>query len=250
MNRLEEINIRTVVKKLGLFKSVTLLLLSISILLYCGFRFGNFYHNFQAKKIEQQTERLNSLYKTLAEQTSRINMLGVELTVESLANENSNYFIKNLEQEYFDLKTELAFYEKIMAPENEADGIILDSFYITATESTNRFRFNSVIIQQQKNKRYAKGYVDLVIEGSLDNQPKKLVLSDISSLTKKDLSFSFKFFQRVEGEFTLPIGFKAEKILIRVVLPKGKWQKFNQLNKNYLWTEFLNTEPKYLSPNN
>lgn len=243
MNWLAKINLRIVLERLGPFKSSILLLLIISTSLYCGYRFGNFYHFFQKHTIEQQSQRLEGLYEKLSQQNSRINTINVELSVERLANEKAQAFIADIEQSHVELKKELAFYEKIMAPENEVDGIVLDSFTVSKTKSTNRFRYNAVVIQQQKSKRYAKGYVDMVIEGSLDNKPKKLLLSDISLSTQKDRSFSFKYFQRVENEFTLPENFKPEKVLVRVVLPKGKWQKFNQLNKNYRWSEIFDTKP-------
>ena len=211
----------------------------ISTTLYSGYRLGNFYHNFQTQKIQKQEQQLNRLYEKLSVQKSQLNMLEVELNIEQLANDNAKNFIKELEQNTVDLKTELAFFEKIMAPENEIDGIVLDDFKVRFTNSERRFLFESIVIQQQKSKRYAKGYIELEIVGSLNSESQKLPLSDISTLQQKDLSFSFKFFQHIEGYFTLPEGFIPEKVLVSVVLPKGRWQKFKQLNKSFLWSEVV-----------
>lgn len=237
MNWLTKINLRIAIAKLGLFQSALILALIISTTLYSGYRLGNFYHSYQAQKIQKQSQQLDQLYKKISEQHNAIDMLEVEFNVEYLASEHSKSFIKKLEQSNIELKTQLAFFEKIMAPENEINGIVLDDFKIIPTSSKQRFRFESMVIQQQKNKRYAKGYIDLVIEGSLNNKSTKLALSDISSFTEKELSFSFRYFQQITGEFIFPENFIPEQILVRVVLPKGKWQKFNQLNKNYTWSE-------------
>ncbi len=237
MNWLTKIKLRVVIEKLGLFKSALLLILIISTTFYCGYRLGNFYHSYQINKIQKQSHQLERLYTKLSIQHTDINMLAIELDVEKLANENSQAFIKELEQANVELKTQLAFFEKIMAPEKEVNGIVLEDFQIIPTSSQQRFRFKSLVIQQQQNKRYAKGYIDLVVEGSLGNQSTKLELSEISSFTQKDLSFSFRYFQQIDGEFTLPEGFIPERVLVRVVLPKGKWQKFNQLNQNYTWSD-------------
>ena len=90
-------------------------------------------------------------------------------------------------------------------------------------------------MQQQLKKRYAKGYVDIIVEGSLDNKPRQLLLSDISTVTRKNMSFSFQYFQVISGDFTLPNNFVAEKIQVSAILTKSKWQKYQRLNETLPW---------------
>ena len=235
MNWLAKINLNIVVERLGPFKSALLLIFVIATSIFCGYRLGNFFHSYQTQTIAQQKLRLNDLYQQLAEHVSRINTLEVELAVERLANDKSRKSLKNIEQKHFEVKKQLAFYEKVMAPEKQADGVVLDDFIISPTESVGHFRFQVVLVQQQKQKRYAKGVVDFVIEGSQNNQPATIKLSQISKQTSDDLSFNFQYFQIVEGEFSLPDNFKPEQVLLSVTLPKGRWQKYSQLNETYKW---------------
>jgi hypothetical protein len=129
----------------------------------------------------------------------------------------------------------LAFYEKVMAPEKEVDGLVIDGIKISESKSPNYYHFQVVLVQQQRKRGYVKGYVDLEIIGSLDNQPSQLTLSDISTISKTDVSFSFKYFQVIEGTFTLPENFIPEKMQVSAVLTKTKWQKYQKLNKSLPW---------------
>jgi hypothetical protein len=239
MNWLAKINLNTVVVRLGTFRSALLLILIIGICIYSGYRIGNFYHGYQVKTLEQQKTRLNKMYEKNVQQNRRINTLEVELEVERMANQRSQELLKNMESEHYQVKRELAFYEKVMAPEKTADGLVVDRISIYPTGSPYHFRFQIVLLQQQVRKRFVKGYVDLVLFGSLDNKPSQLKLSHISTLTKKDLSFSFQYFQILEGELTLPDDFSPEKVELSTILPKNRWQKHQQLDESFMWGELL-----------
>lgn len=239
MNWLAKINLSTVVTRLGAFRSAILLLAVIAIAVFCGYRIGNFYHGYQVQTLAQQKERLDGLYQKLVEKSQRINTLEVELEVERMANMRSQKDLKAIEQEHFQVKKELAFYEKVMAPEKQANGLVIDGVKLTKTESPHHYRFQVVLVQQLLRKRYAKGFVELSLTGSLNGKPTKLPLSEVSSLTKKDLSFSFQYFQIVSGELTLPENFIAEKIDVAAILPKGKWQTYNRIDQSYSWQKIL-----------
>jgi hypothetical protein len=236
MNWLAKINLTVVTERLGPFKSALFLLILIVLCLFIGYRFGNFYHNFQSTTLDQQKKRLEQLYQQQANQVERIHTLEVEVAVEQLASQNAQAMLKKISSEHYQVKKDLAFYEKVMAPEKDVDGLVIDNIKITATRSPNHYNFQIILVQQQLRRRYAKGHVDLVLAGSLANKPSQLKLSDISSITKKELSFSFKYFQVIEGSFTLPEKFVPEKMHLSAILTKNKWQKYQKLNKTMPWS--------------
>lgn len=235
MNWLAKINLTVVTERFGPLKSAMFLVALVVLCLFIGYRIGNFYHNFQANTLAQQKIRLDELYQTQSRQVERIHSLEVELAVEQLASQNAQATLKNMSEEHYQVKKQLAFYEKVMAPEKEADGLVIDNVKIVSSQSANYYRFQVVLVQQQLKKSYVKGYVDLEIIGSLDNKPSQLSLADISTTTKETLSFSFKYFQVIEGSFTLPENFTPEKIQISAILTKTKWQKYHKLNKTVPW---------------
>ncbi len=239
MNWLAKINLSTVVIRLGAFRSAILLLAIIVVTLFCGYRIGNFYHGYQEQTLAQQQSRLDFVYQQLAEKTQRINTLEVELEVERMANQRSQQTLKSIEQEHYQVKKELAFYEKVMAPEKQANGLVIDAVNLTKSESADHYRFQVVLVQQLLRKRYAKGYIELSIAGSLNNKPASFTLSELSTLTKKELSFSFQYFQIISGELKLPKNFIPETINVAAILPKSKWQKYNRIDESYPWLKSL-----------
>jgi len=235
MSWLAKINLNTVVTRLGSFKSAIIVVLLISLCLFCGYRIGNFFHGYQQQTLQQQKVRLDNLYAKEVEQAKRINTLEVELEVERIANQKSQRLLKEMELQHYQVKKDLAFYEKVMAPEKQADGVVIENIIITPTASANHYRFQVALVQQKIKKRYAKGHIEIQFLGSLENIPSKLALSNVSKVTQKDLMFNFQYFQIIEGEFTLPENFMPEKLELAVVLPKGKWQDYHRIDENYAW---------------
>jgi len=235
MNWLAKINLRVVVERLGPFKSAVFLAAIIVICLFTGYRIGNYYHSFQVNTLAQQKQRLNDLYNQQAKQVARIHTLEVELAVEQLANQHTQATLKQRADEHYQVKKQLAFYEKIMAPEKEINGLVIDNVRINATSSSGYYDFQVTLVQQLLKKRYVKGYIDIEIIGSLNNKPSSIKLKDISTLVRKDLTFSFKYFQVIDGGFTLPANFIPEKIQLSAILTKHKWQKYQKLNKTLPW---------------
>jgi len=236
MNWLAKINLKMVAQRLGSYKSAMLLLSLIVLCLFVGYRVGNYYQHFQINTLKQQKKQLDALYLKQASQTGKINTLKIELKFEQLANKNAQITLKNKEEQHYQLKKQLAFYEKIMAPEKEINGVVIDNVKISARLSSSHYSFQVTLVQQLLKKRYAKGYIELDVVGSLNNKSSRIKLNDISTLIKKNLSFSFKYFQIIEGDFILPEGFVPETLQLSVVLTKNRWQKYQRLTKNIPWT--------------
>ncbi|WP_286234665.1 DUF6776 family protein [Thalassotalea sediminis] len=241
MSWLAKLNLNSIVERLGTFRSSLLLIALIVTCFFCGYRIGNFFHGFQQTTLHQMQQRLDHLYQQQEEHIRRINTLEVELEVERLANQKSQNLLTEIEQQHFKVKTELAFYEKVMAPEKQADGLVIDKLTLSSTASPRHYRFQVVLVQQKVRKRFAKGHIKLVLHGSLKDKPVKLELSKISEITKKQLGFSFQYFQIIEGELTLPEHFSPDQIELSAVMPKSKWQAYQRIDQSYSWADVVQT---------
>ncbi len=235
MKWLAIINLRVVVERLGAFKSALFLLIIISLCLFVGYRIGNYYHHFQEKNLEQQQTRLAQLYHQQELNTAQIHSLEVELTVEQLANKQVEKLLKEALEKEFELKKQLAFYEKIMAPEKDVEGLLIDNVQISSGKKPNQFTFQVTLVQQRLKRRYSKGYIDLSLSGSEQGQPKNFNLSQVSTLNKKSLAFSFQYFQIIEGDFTLPKNFIPDSYIVSATLTKSRWQKYAKIEEQYSW---------------
>ena len=231
-------------QRFGPLRSALFLIAIISLCLFCGYRLGNFYHNYHVQTLAQQDQRLQNLYQQQAQQQKHINTLEVELEVERIANQQAQQSLKSMAADHYQVKKKLAFYEKVMAPEKRADGLVIDSFSLWASKSDNHYFYRVVLVQQQLKKSSAKGYVNFTISGSLNNKPSELSLAKVSLDTKKQLDFSFQYFQIIEGELKLPDNFIAEKVALSATIPKGRWQKYYRLDESYLWSKLVKNDPE------
>ena len=244
MNWLAKINLQAIVRKIGVFKAAIILATLVITCVFCGYRLGNYFHQHQTQALAHHKNRLDILYHQNSEQVKRINTLEVELEVERMTNQRSISSLKNIEAAHFKLKKELAFYEKVMAPEKLVDGVILDEFIITPTDVSNFYNFQAVLVQKKKLKRHSKGDIDIILSGQQNNKKVSLSVKELSSLTKKDLSFSFKFFQSLIGTIVIPESFIPEKIMLVITLPKRGYQKYIRTEESLLWDEVLDDSIK------
>lgn len=235
MKWLAKINLSVVIARIGAFKSALFLLIVIVLCLFIGYRLGNYYHHFQVTSLAQQKQRLEQLYQQQELQVERIHTLEVELTVEQLANKKAQSLLKAAAEQEFELKKQLAFYEKVMAPEKQSAGLLIENVKITAGKQANQYNFQVTLVQQELKRRYSKGYVDITFEGTEGDETQQLELAKVSNLTREQLKFSFQYFQIISGEFILPEGFIAENITVSAILTKSRWQKYAKKEQNMPW---------------
>ncbi|MEI6894605.1 MAG: DUF6776 family protein [Colwellia sp.] len=235
MKWLEKINFSVVIDRLGSFKSALLLFTVIGLCLFIGYRLGNYHHQFQVTNLELQQLRLTQLYQQYEENIARIHGLEVELVVEELANKQAQELLKALAERKFEVKKQLAFYEKVMAPEKQAQGLLVESVQIIATSTAQKYQFKVILVQQRLKRRYSKGYIEIEFKGLQDDKAVSFALTDVATLSKKDLKFSFQYFQIISGEFTLPASFSPEDIIVSAILTKSRWQKYAKKEKSVIW---------------
>lgn len=204
-----------------------------------GQLFGNYYYvkqvNLLSSKLEESQKKTNSLTADLSEQLKQNDYLTAELAVEKSAGQLIQQELKTEQQKLFDTRKELAFYQRIISPELQADSLIIDSFSISPGASPTKYRFNLVLIQQDKQRNFAKGSVDLKLHGFSGEKRDTVDLLQLAGFNKSDKAFSFKYFQIIEGEFSLPEGFKPEKVDVALKVAAARSAKSAKVDKSFYW---------------
>jgi hypothetical protein len=150
----------------------------------------------------------------------RVAILERAQQVEGKAYEDVDAHLGSLQDEVLALKEEVAFYRGIVSAGKEK-GLKIQTFVVDKETTPGAYRFHLVLTQQLKRVKTISGTVKLNITDKQNGKPRSLLLSDMSGEQAKSLDFEFKFFQRIEGRFTLPDGFNPDRLQIRVV-SKGK----------------------------
>ena len=228
-------------KHYGAFRFYALGLLILAGMAYLGFEFGNQHYQMQKQEISVLNQSLENLRGENDRLTRNLNVLGVELEVQRLANQKAQSEIEQGMERESTLKQELSFYQKVMAPELKEQGFSIDGFEVEPTLSENFYRFNLILMQQNKTKAVVKGNLDVRLSGSEQGKPKELRLLDLMEDGSKPLVFSFKYFQVVEGTFTLPERFEPEQITVHAEVFQFR-KKRGDLSSTFDWVVEQNIE--------
>ncbi|QIZ78708.1 DUF6776 family protein [Ferrimonas lipolytica] len=169
----------------------------------------------QQSKIEQLLDEKQRLTVANAVLERQQNTTALELKLEQQSQQETTAALTQQRLKMDELEKELAFYRSIMAPETIVDGVVIHDFVLDETTEIRRFRFQLVLTQQKVRKRYAKGFVEISVDGSQEGKPMTLDLIELSELEPKP-RFSFRYFQQFEGEFVLPPSFVPERIRVNV----------------------------------
>ncbi|WOT04372.1 DUF6776 family protein [Shewanella youngdeokensis] len=185
-----------------------------------------------ADKTEQYTSVIKAQADTLAARN-------IELALEREANANMQAMFVEQQGEQQKLARELAFYRSVMAPENIADGIVINSLALSPALLPNQYKFKLVLTQLEKRKRSISGRSEVTFVGLQEGKATRLELAD---LIDSPLKFKFRYFQILEAEITLPENFILSNVIAKVVVPSSRWTKGSQAKQEFNAQDLLVNE--------
>lgn len=188
-------------------------------------------------QLQQQQSALDSAETQLADQRKQADYLTAELAVERHTSQLQMRDLKAEQQKLFETRKELAFYQKIISPDLQANSLIIDSFTLSPGNAVGKYKFNLVLIEQDKQKKFAKGQITLTLVGKKAGKKASVDLLQLAGFAKADRRFSFKHFQIFEGEFVLPSAFSAEQVDVTVSVPASRGQKAAKVSQSLPWLE-------------
>lgn len=188
--------------------------------------------------------RNNSVNKELAR--LEINALSDHQTIKSLVQTN-----KQLQEELADVNNKLFFYERVIAPELETTGVEVYSFELSENLIAEGWDYQLVLMQSQKNRRFLNGKFDITLSIFEGEELKQIPLSDLVDEIAD--SFKFKYFQTIQGTFSLPKGTTVDEVVVKLSVASNRWYKAQNVEQRYDWrvlttkdigdlSEFDNTE--------
>jgi len=213
-------------KKFGAFQFYLIFLLMIAATLYAGFFWGNAHYAQQKMMLSTHEKSIQNLKLENEKLTKNLNILGVELEVARLTQQKHFVEIgKSIDTEK-ELRTQLAFYQQVMAPELNEQGFLIDGFNLEPALSDNSYRFELVLMQQNKTKNILRGNLQVILIGSEAGKAKQYSIDSLlADQEQKSLTFGFKYFQVVEGEIRLPEGFQPEQVSVHADIFQFKRKK-------------------------
>ncbi len=189
----------------------------------------------QTTTLELQQQQIQQLERVRSESQRSRDFVATELAVEKNTNQLLQQDVKALQQQVFELKKELAVYQKIVAPGPESGTLVIDSFRLSSGSEAGRFQFSLLLIEQNKQKKKTSAQLEIKLKGKRKKRSAEVDLLKLAGFSPKAKRLQIQNFRSVDGEFVLPAGFTAETLEIRLSSQSGQGGAAVTLKREMPW---------------
>lgn len=173
--------------------------------------------NAQAHEMESLRQRVATL--TQSDQVSRA------------ANAELQGTLAERDEEIAGLRADVAFYERFVGATGQRRGLSVHALELTSQDA-QVWKFTATLTQNI-HRDVNQGKVTLSVEGSHNGRMQHLDWDTLRQQAQAPAAdYSFKYFQRVEGDLLLPPGFKPVRVTVRLDPAAGK-----PVQQSFAWTE-------------
>ncbi len=229
-------NLQKYREKVGFVHFYAMLVLALGLSFWAGYELAHVQKEEIQASNSLQKRSLANLILEHEKLQSDFNMLKVELDINELANERTQAERKSSMNKKQALKEQVAFYQRVLAPEITQDGFVLERIEITPTVSKNNYAIKMMLLQHENIKAVIKGKLQVRIFGSEEGKVVSYAMSDFQDEPKTAFEFAFKYFQVIETSITLPNSFTPERLEISTDIFKYK-RKRGDYNTSIKWTD-------------
>jgi hypothetical protein len=201
--------------------------------LYLAFELGRFRSGFSVidhrREISALTQRIEQ-ERAAAEELRRqiaIAQTSGEIDRETYSQVESN--LSNLQAKIQSQEEELVFYRGIVSPQDGVAGLRIQTLEVLPADGERRYAVRLVLVQAVVHTRKLTGQVKLQLEGLRDGQMVSLDGSQLAAGEGRyDMAYDFRYFQGLEAELELPVGFEPQRINIEIWPNEAKAEKVYQ----------------------
>ena len=172
--------------------------------------------------VTDKNEKIKVLKKLNRQLEHEVALVQRSAKVELEAVEEMKKALREKDLEMLKLNQELHFYRTLYSSNADNSAIQVKVFNLHKDLITNRFVYDLVLTSVPKKKEKASGIIGLSVDGEEQGILKRLVFEDISEVTDTSLTFSFKYFQKISGSFSLPDEFEPSSVRVEVLRDNSK----------------------------
>ena len=189
---------------------------------------------------ELENSRLRETVKQLSDTNKELNkkqdFVENAKKIDAHAEKESRLALSQLHDELSDTKEQLAFYQRVVAPETIIKGLHISSFEVSAANEVGEYQYELIIAQGASQKRAIKGRYSFSIQGQLNGVETTLAFEQITKKSLKTKTFSFRYYEILMGKIRLPQKFKPQQINV-VIQPSSK--SIKPVERQWVWQELL-----------
>lgn len=220
--------------------------LALVAALFLGYFGGNARVHWQTDKVSWLEQQASNLHQRVNQLEYQNNILQVELDVERTASRTLQSELRGVIEDKANITRELAFYQRVMAPELDTRGVAVDSFVVMASASPNTYYFRLILLQLERAQQLVRGEFSVTLKGQQNGERTEVDLLTLAELGEKANGFTMNYYTLSEGTFKLPELFVPQSVMVKVKVGNNN----RQLERTYQWQELLSStfEPERSTP--
>jgi hypothetical protein len=175
------------------------------------------------KRITALTDENGALHHQLDEARASLVERDRQLQIEKAAQGELARTVAQLQEENSGLKDDLGFLRKLMSSGAAPEGVALSDVRIEPGAAANSYHYRVLLTLGGHRTQHFKGRLQIVAKVMLGSEQRALTFPYASAGAAPAAALDFRFYQKVEGRFSLPEGAALRSVEIRVLaLPGGQ----------------------------
>jgi hypothetical protein len=164
-----------------------------------------------------ERDELRLKLQTKMEETEILSQQVANLSLASEVDKASSEDVRGeviaLKEEIAALSEEISLYRGLMAPTENRQGLTIGSLELIPTGVPRQYDFKVVVQQLATNHQILIGHLNFTVVGKEGEFVRSIPLKDLTSqIDEEDIRLRFKYFQNIQGQLELPLGFEPERI--------------------------------------
>lgn len=185
-----------------------------------------------ANERDQAKQQLQQSQALIEAQRQQIADLKVGNQVDTKANEDVRQTIAGLQSKIADLNEQISFYKAVMLPNAGEKGLHIQRLDLKSTGQPGQYHYDLLLTQIVDRHHYIEGSVHMSVLGTQGTEQASIPMGKLSTDAPDNYKFRFRYFQTIDGDLTIPNGFKPAQF---VVVANSTGRGAEKLEKKFQW---------------
>jgi len=192
------------------------------LFVYGAYEWGRFDGGYSvfvaAQEHRDHAAQVKALQLENADLRSRVTDADLARSVDRKSYSDVETALHDLQAQVQRQREELAFYRGIVSPEDGVGGLRIQRLDVLAGNANRHYKLRVVLMQSMRQDATVSGSLIVELEGARGKEPAHITLAEAGGQVRDsgDVPFSFRYFQSIEREVTLPDGFEPSAINVEV----------------------------------
>jgi hypothetical protein len=206
--------------------------------LYVLYELGRYNAGYDRLAVAQQRAALEVVIDKLKDSNHELNLRLAQIDTQRIgwAREQAevSHTIGDLQAKVARQTQDLAFYRGAgtQSAPAAALGVTIQQLRIGATAQPAHFRVHLTLVRSVRADDVANGAALLEVEGEAAGRASNLGLAALTAGAQREIPYSFRYYQNLEQEITIPPGLRPEHLSIEV---RSSKKGIAPLSQTFLW---------------